>query len=120
MELLGGNLGFVTVCLLEFWPPIEISMTTSKALNSRYILFLTYCVAMTITTACNAPFTRPQPQFEIVESVDVQTEGLLDFGLEVRAKIHNFGAAGSPKGHILRIHGVFRSTIKSRKCAQLE
>ena len=95
-------------------------MTTFNALNSRYIWFLTYCVVMTITTACNTPFTRPQPQFEIVESVDVQTEGLLDLGLKVRAKIHNFGAAGSQKGQILRIHGVFRSIVKSRKCAQLE
>ena len=58
------------------------------------------CVAllsMCTLTACNTPVTRPQPKFEIVEDLDVQTEGLLDLGLEVRAKIHNYGATGSQK-----------------------
>ncbi|MDA9019043.1 hypothetical protein N9I61_00830 [Flavobacteriales bacterium] len=29
--------------------------------------------------------------------MNVRTEGLLDLGLEVRAKIHNYGATGSQK-----------------------
>jgi len=52
---------------------------------------------MAVTAACNTSFMRPQPKFEVVEEVEVQFEGLLDLGLEVRAKIHNYGAAGSQK-----------------------
>ena len=54
-------------------------------------------LSMCTLTDCNTPVTRPQPKFEIVEDLDVQTEGLLDLGLEVRAKIHNYGATGSQK-----------------------
>jgi len=61
--------------------------------NSLCIALLSVCAL----TACNTPVTRPQPKFEIVEDLNVRTEGLLDLGLEVRAKIHNYGATGSQK-----------------------
>ena len=72
-------------------------MTKLKVLSSRPYVLLMCCVVMMVGAACNTSLTRPQPKFEIVEGVDVQTEGLLDLGLEVRAKIHNFGATGSQK-----------------------
>ena len=61
--------------------------------NSLCIALLSVCTL----TACNTPVTRPQPKFEIVEDLNVRTEGLLDLGLEVRAKIHNYGADGVPE-----------------------
>jgi|GEM_PF-4765006 len=59
--------------------------------------FWTALVVVFTLNSCETPLTRPQPKFEVVEDITVQTEGLLDLGLEVRAKIHNYGASGSQK-----------------------
>ena len=68
----------------------------------KYFLWLrnTLCIALLSVgklNACNTPVTRPQPKFEIGEDLNLRTEGLLELGVEVRAKIHNYGATGSQK-----------------------
>lgn len=50
---------------------------------------------MVSLAACSEESTRLEPDFQVVEDLTIQTEGFLDLGLEVGAKIHNYGAAGT-------------------------
>lgn len=61
----------------------------------KQLMVLALAVAPLLLGSCNNEFTRPRPKFEIVEDLNSRFEGLLDLGLEVSTKVHNYGAAGT-------------------------
>ena len=58
-------------------------------------LFITSLLVSILFHSCDSKILRPQPKIEIVESAFCDYEGLLDLGVKVQAKFHNFGASGS-------------------------
>ena len=58
-------------------------------------LFITSLLLSILFHSCDSKILRPQPKIEIVESAFCEYEGLLDLGVKVQAKFHNFGASGS-------------------------
>jgi len=60
----------------------------------RIIISLLTCFSFSLLS-CDSPNFRPKPKFEIVEAVHCEYEGLLDLGLKVKGKVHNYGAAGT-------------------------
>ena len=59
------------------------------------MMVLALATAPLLLGGCNNEFTRPRPKFEVVEEINGRFEGLLDLGMEVSAKVHNYGAAGT-------------------------
>lgn len=60
----------------------------------RLLILLCTCFSF-LLLSCDSPNVRPKPKFELVEAVNCDYEGLLDLGLKVKGKIHNYGAAGT-------------------------
>ncbi len=61
----------------------------------KRMMVLALATAPLLLGSCNNEFTRPRPKFEVVEEINGRFEGLLDLGMEVSAKVHNYGAAGT-------------------------
>ena len=60
----------------------------------RLLILLCTCFSF-LLLSCDSFSLWPKPKFELVEAANCDYGGLLDFGLRVKGKIHNYGAAGT-------------------------